>query len=128
VHWIGILRGIEEEVGRRERGEEQQKTKQEIKEDHGRRSRVQPGITTLGSSSCMPYAPQGVKLRMYLTVSIFTKITNAPRNQESALEIEFQLNPSKHFINTGTRLRPSIIYDWRYSDFQETQVSLTIFV
>jgi hypothetical protein len=69
-----------------------------------------------------------LKLSMYVTVSIFTKITNAPRNQESTPEIEFQLNRSRHFASTGTRLRPSIIYDWRYSDFHETQVSLTIFV
>jgi hypothetical protein len=32
-----------------------------IQEDYGMTSRGQLEIATLGSSSCMPYAPQGVK-------------------------------------------------------------------
>ena len=31
-------------------------------------------------------------------------------------------------LNADTHLRPSIIYDWRYADLQDTQVCLTKFV
>jgi hypothetical protein len=59
-HWIGILRGIEEAVGRRERGEGQQRMKLETQGDHGMRSRGYLEIAMLGRSSWMPYSKQGL--------------------------------------------------------------------
>ena len=41
---------------------------------------------------------KGLKLRTSFTVSIVTKITNAPRNQECNLDIGFHWNRSKIFV------------------------------
>ena len=60
-HQIGILRDVEEEVGRRERGEGKQRMKYEAQENHGTRSKGQLEIAMPGSSSWTPYASQGVK-------------------------------------------------------------------
>jgi hypothetical protein len=57
-----------------------------------------------------------LKLHMSFTVSIFTKITNAPWNQEGTFDLEFHWNRPRYFVSTGAHLRPSVIYDWHYAD------------
>jgi hypothetical protein len=92
---------------------------------------VRINLSKSGGGGCLKYGEMSIyvlKLGTSFTVPIFTKIINAPRNQGSTIDIEFRLNLSRNFVSTGTHLCPSIIYDWRYADFQETQVCLTKFV
>jgi hypothetical protein len=50
------------------------------------------------------------------------------QNKTNVNFLKFHWNRSGNFVSTGTHLRSSIIYDWRYDSFQETQVCLTTFV